>query len=79
MLRSWIVVRARKHGSKIYPAVDVFPQTVTTNRGRPVADIVPSRTTERLNTKAAIGNILAAKKHPVTDETLVELKQAGRK
>ncbi|VAW68652.1 hypothetical protein MNBD_GAMMA10-2079 [hydrothermal vent metagenome] len=50
-----------------------------TNRGRPVADIVPSRSGDRQKTEAAINNILKAKKHKVSDEVLDELRQSGRK
>ena len=50
-----------------------------TNRGKPVADLVPSRAGSRLKAQAAIGNILKAKKHPVSDEALLDLKNSGRK
>lgn len=50
-----------------------------TNRGKPVADLVPSRSSERLKTEAAIQNILKAKKHKVSDDTFNELLKSGRK
>jgi len=50
-----------------------------TNRGKPVADIVPSRAGSRLKTQIAIENILKVRKHQVSDETLSDLKEAGRK
>ncbi len=50
-----------------------------TNRGKPVADLVPSRTSSRLKTEAAITNILNAKKHPISDGQLLDLKETGRK
>lgn len=50
-----------------------------TNRGKPIADVVPSRTNSHLKAQAAIDNILAARKHPVSDEHLAELKEDGRK
>ena len=50
-----------------------------TNRGKPVADIVPSRTGSRSKAQAAITNILKARKAVVSDATLSELKEAGRK
>jgi len=50
-----------------------------TNRGKPIADIVPSRSGSQLKTEAAISNILRAKKHKVTDDLLTELKESGRK
>lgn len=50
-----------------------------TNRGKPVADLIPSRIGDQQKTEAAINNILKAKKHTVTDEELDELKESGRK
>ena len=50
-----------------------------TNRGKPIADIVPSRSSRHLKTEVAINNILKAKKHKVSDELLNELKERGRK
>jgi len=50
-----------------------------TNRGKPIADLVPSRTGSRLKAQAAIENILKAKKHETSDEELADLKESGRK
>lgn len=50
-----------------------------TNRGKPVADLIPSRDSETSRTSAAIQNILAARKHAVSDEDLLEMKNEGRK
>lgn len=50
-----------------------------TNRGKAVADVVPSRASNKNRTLLAIDNILSAKKHSVTDDDLNELKEAGRK
>ncbi len=50
-----------------------------TNRGKPVADIIPSRSGDRLKTQAAISNILKAKKHKVSDKLLNEFKESGRR
>ena len=50
-----------------------------TNRGKPVADLVPSRAHSRLKTKAAINNILKANKHQLSDDELDMLKEEGRK
>jgi len=50
-----------------------------TNRGKPVADLIPSRAAGHLKTKAAIRNILKAKKHKVSDKVLNDLKGDGRK
>ncbi len=50
-----------------------------TNRGKPIADVVPSGAGSRAKAAMAINNILFAKKHPITDETLAELRKFGRK
>ncbi len=50
-----------------------------TNRGRAIADIVPSQTGNRLRAKSAVENILGAKKHLVPDAALAQLRQTGRK
>ena len=50
-----------------------------TNRGKPIADVIPSRYSDCLKTAAAIENILKAKKHKVSNERLDELKTDGRK
>jgi prevent-host-death family protein len=50
-----------------------------TNRGKPIADVIPSRSSDRLKTETAIANILKAKKHRISDEALDELKNVGRK
>lgn len=50
-----------------------------TNRGKPIADLVPSRSDSRLKAQAAINNILNAKKYRVADDKLAEMKQSGRK
>ncbi len=50
-----------------------------TNRGKPVADVIPSRASGRLKIQAAIANILKAAKHTVSDEELKKLKDSGRK
>ena len=50
-----------------------------TNRGKPIADVIPSRSSERLKTQTAIANILKATKHKISDESLKEMKEFGRK
>ena len=50
-----------------------------TNRGKPVADLVPSRSGSEHRVEGAIANILKAKKHVVSCEELAELKERGRK
>ncbi len=50
-----------------------------TNRGRAIADLVPSRVSSRLKTEAAISNMLKAKKHRVADDVLAGFKESGRR
>lgn len=50
-----------------------------TNRGKPVADIVPSRAGRLRQAQRAIENILNAPKHQVSDAALSELRESGRK
>ncbi|MGK0267894.1 MAG: prevent-host-death family protein [Paraglaciecola sp.] len=64
---------------EILRRVEAGESFTITNRGKPVADIVPSQNDHRLKTQATIDNILAAKKHVVSDEALTQLKSIGRK
>jgi prevent-host-death family protein len=64
---------------EILRRVEAGESFTITNRGKPIADVVPSRTGSHLKAQAAIDNILATRKHPVSDKTLAELKTAGRK
>lgn len=50
-----------------------------TNRGKPVADLIPSRAGSQQKAEAAINNILKARKHKISTESLNELKELGRK
>lgn len=50
-----------------------------TNRGKPIADMVPSQAGNGAKVRVAIDNMLAMRKHEVSDETLAELRQVGRK
>jgi len=50
-----------------------------TNRGKPVADLIPSRSSDQLKTKSAIENLLQSKKYKISDLSLNELKSEGRK
>ena len=50
-----------------------------TNRGRPVADLIPSRSSDRLKTKSAIENLIRSKKYKISDSSLNELKSEERK
>jgi len=50
-----------------------------TNRGRPVADLIPSRSDDQQKAAVAIDNILNARKHTLSNDLLDELRAIGRK
>ena len=52
-----------------------------TDRGEPVADLLPSRTASRQKVAAAVDNILRMSKTtvPVSDDRLEEYRKEGRK
>ena len=64
---------------EILRRVEAGERFTITNRGKPVADLVPSRSSSDLKVEGAIANILKAKKRVVSDEELAELKERGRK
>jgi prevent-host-death family protein len=64
---------------EILRRVEAGESFTITNRGKPVADVVPSRAGSQLKAQSAISNILAAKKHIVSDEIMADFKEAGRK
>jgi len=64
---------------EILRRVEAGESFTITNRGKPVADVVPSRAGSQLKAQSAINNILAAKKHIISDEIMADFKEAGRK
>ena len=50
-----------------------------TNRGKVIADLVPSKSVNRTKAKLAIDNLLKMKKIEVSNKVLAELREAGRK
>jgi len=64
---------------EILRRVEAGESFTITNRGKPVADVVPSGSGSRAKAQTDIENIMAAKKHTVTDEDLADLREAGRK
>jgi len=50
-----------------------------TNRGKAVADLIPSRSSSREKAKQAIKNLLAMPKITASDNTLQSLRESGRK
>ena len=64
---------------EILRRVEAGERFTITNRGKPVADLVPSRSGSDYRVEGAIANILKAKKHVLSGEELAELKERGRK
>tara|TARA_R110002110_G_scaffold415854_1_gene658266 strand:- start:3522 stop:3761 length:240 start_codon:yes stop_codon:yes gene_type:complete len=64
---------------EILRRVEAGESFTITNRGKPVAELIPTRAGEEQQVEAAIANILKAKKHVVSAEELSELKNQGRK
>jgi prevent-host-death family protein len=64
---------------EILRRVEAGERFTITNRGKPVADLVPSRSSSDLRVEGAIANILKAKKLVVPGEELAALKERGRK
>ena len=50
-----------------------------TNRGKAIADLIPSTAINRAKAKSAVMNLLNMKKHSVSDEALNDMKNEGRK
>ena len=50
-----------------------------TNRGKPIADLIPSRAKSRLKAEAAINNLLQMKKPVVSDADLKAMREEGRR
>jgi len=64
---------------EILRRVEAGESFTITNRGKPIADVVPSRANSRLKCKTAISNIKKAKKYEVSDSELKEMMESGRK
>ncbi len=64
---------------EILRRVEAGESFTITNRGKPVAELIPTRAGEERRVETAIANILKAKKHVVSAEDLAELKNLGRK
>lgn len=64
---------------EILRRVEAGESFTITNCGKPIADLIPSRSSHRLKVESAISNILKPKKHFISDSLYTELKEAGRK
>lgn len=70
---------AKTNLPEILRRVEAGEMFTITNRGKPIADLAPSRASALVKAQTAINNILQAKKHTVSDKTLSDLKESGRK
>lgn len=64
---------------EILRRVETGESFTITNRGKPIADLIPSRSSSHSKTEVAINNIIKLKKHKVADDLLNEFKESGRK
>jgi prevent-host-death family protein len=64
---------------EILRRVEAGESFTITNRGKAIADLIPSSTKTQQRTLLAIESILKIKKITVNDKQLAELKEQGRK
>jgi prevent-host-death family protein len=64
---------------EILRRVESGEEFVITNRGKPIADLTPSRASSQVKIAAAINNLLRGLNGPITNEELMQLKSSGRK
>jgi prevent-host-death family protein len=64
---------------KILRRVESGETFTITNRGKVIADLVPSKSVSRAKAKLAIDNLLKIKKIEVSNKVLAELREVGRK
>ncbi len=64
---------------EILRRVESGEEFVITNRGKPIADLTPSRASSQVKIAAAINNLLRGLHGPITNEALMQLKSSGRK
>jgi len=64
---------------EILRRVEAGESFTITNRGKAIADLIPSSTKTQQKTILAIESILKIKKTTVSDKQLAELKERGRK
>ncbi|MDO9317516.1 MAG: type II toxin-antitoxin system prevent-host-death family antitoxin [Gammaproteobacteria bacterium] len=64
---------------EILRRVESGEEFVITNRGKPIADLTPSRASSQVKIAAAINNILRGLNGPMADEEFAMLKNTDRK
>jgi prevent-host-death family protein len=70
---------AKTRFAEILRRVEAGESFTITNRGKPIADMVSNRSVHNSKVQSAIDNIMRAKKPPMSDQKLAELRQLGRK
>jgi prevent-host-death family protein len=64
---------------EILRRVESGEKFVITNRGKPIADLIPSRASSQVKIATAIKNIMRGMNAPIADEELKVLKNTGQK
>lgn len=64
---------------EILRRVEAGESFTITNRGKPIADLIPSRAKSRMKAQSAINNLLNTKKPVISDDELKALREAGQK
>lgn len=59
--------------------VEMGESFMITKQGRPIVDIVPSRSIDRAKTLAVISNILSSQRRVISDRILTSLRGCGRR
>lgn len=70
---------AKSKLSEILRRVESGEAFTITNRGKPIADLGPSRINDRVKAEVAIKNILLAQERSLSDKDLAALKNSRRK
>ncbi len=79
MLRKIDANEASTNFHEILLCVEAGEAFTITRNGKPIADVVPSRSGDRLKTEAAIAAVLKVKKRKISNVGLTELKETGQK
>lgn len=64
---------------EILRRVEAGEAFTVTNRGKPIADIIPSRARDQAQTQAAIDTILTLQQPPISNVNMKALREHGRK
>jgi prevent-host-death family protein len=73
------VDHSKSNFDEILRRVEVGESFMITKQGRPIVDIVPSRSVDRAKTLAVISNILSSLRRVVFDRILTRMRVCGRR